>query len=55
LAQPQETFAEAALFSEAYHCNAVATENTIVIKINKRLVLEHAGKHPAYTIHLRND
>ena len=52
LAQPQETFAEAALFSEAYHCNAVATENAIVIKINKRLVLEYAVEHPAFSMKL---
>lgn len=52
LAQQQETFAEAALFSDVYHCNAVATENTQIIKINNRLVLKHAEEHPEFSMKL---
>jgi CRP-like cAMP-binding protein len=52
LAQQQETFAEAALFSDVFHCNAVATENTQIIKINNRLVLKHAEEHPEFSMKL---
>ena len=52
LAQQQETFAEAALFSDVYHCNAVATENTQIIKINNQLVLKHAEEHPEFSMKL---
>ena len=50
LARSQETFAEAALFSEAYHCNAVATtEETLITKISTRTVLEYAEEHPEFS------
>jgi len=52
LARSQETFAEAAIFSEAYHCNAVATENTLITKISTRTVLEYAENHPDFSVKL---
>ena len=52
LAQPQETFAEAALFSDTYHCNAVATQNSLLWKINKQAVLNFANVNSEFALKL---
>jgi hypothetical protein len=39
-AQPGETFAEASLFSGAYHCDAVADVPSVVLLLPKATVLE---------------
>lgn len=51
-AQPKETFAEAALFSEAYHCNAIATQDTELWKINKAATLGFAKENPVFAMDL---
>jgi len=51
-ARPKETFAEAALFSEAYHCNAVATQATQLWKIDKAATLAFAKENPVFAIDL---
>ena len=35
-----ETFAEAAVFSDIYHCDAVASETAVVVRISKESVLD---------------
>lgn len=52
LTQPQETFAEASLFSEVYHCNAIATQGTQLWKINKTAVLNYSQENPSFVIEL---
>lgn len=52
LAQPKETFAEAALFSETYHCNAVATQDSLLWKINTPTVLSFAKENPEFAMKL---
>lgn len=39
-ARPGETFAEASLFAEAYHCDAVASGRGTVLRIDREAVLE---------------
>lgn len=43
-----ETFAEASLFSDAYHCDAVALEDTVVIRLAKKAVLEQFLGDPEF-------
>ncbi len=46
-----ETFAEASLFSDFYHCDAVATqESTLLIEIDRKHVLEHLQTDPNFAI-----
>jgi len=51
-AKPTETFAEAALFSEVYHCNAIATQDTQLWKINKTATLAFAKEDPVFAMDL---
>lgn len=43
-------FAEASLFSESYHCDAVAHSETSVIAINKRSVLQLMDVDPSFAL-----
>lgn len=52
LAQPRETFAEAALFSKAYHCNAIATQDSELWKISKTAILKFAEGNPKFSMDL---
>jgi CRP-like cAMP-binding protein len=45
-AQPGETFAEAALFSEMYHCDAVASVPSVVHLLPRSAVLEAFASEP---------
>ena len=45
-AQPGDTFAEAALFSEAYHCDAVASVPSVVLLLPKPAVLAAFSSEP---------
>jgi CRP/FNR family transcriptional regulator, dissimilatory nitrate respiration regulator len=47
-----ETFAEASLFSELYHCDAVAVEPSEIIMIKRSHVLELFGTDSAFAIAL---
>lgn len=51
-ARPRETFAEAALFSEVYHCDAIATQDTLLWKINKATTLAFAKENPVFAMAL---
>jgi CRP-like cAMP-binding protein len=52
VAQSKETFAEAALFSNVYHCNAVVTKDTQLWAINKSVTLEFAKRNPPFAMDL---
>jgi CRP-like cAMP-binding protein len=58
VAQRGETFAEASLFSEQCHCDAVATTSSVVRLLPKRGVLDAFQRVPelsqAFAIHLAN-
>lgn len=41
-------FAEASLFSDVYHCDAVASEQTVVVRLAKTNILEHLSGDPAF-------
>ncbi len=45
-----ETFAEASLFSDFYHCDAVATGDSTLIEIDRKHVLEHLQNDPNFAI-----
>jgi len=45
-AQPGETFAEASLFSDAYHCDAAASVPSVVLLLPKPAVLEAFASEP---------
>ncbi len=45
-AKPGETFAEASLFSESYHCDALVLESSEIIAFDRQLVLEIAARNP---------
>jgi len=47
VALSNESFAEAALFSDHYHCQAVAVTETNIQIYNKQLVLDFLANHPA--------
>lgn len=51
-ANPGEIFAEAALFSSTYHCDAVATEDAVLTRIDKVAVLEAMRTDPAFALAL---
>ena len=45
-----ETFAEASLFSEYYHCDAVATNTSTLIEVDRKYVLAHLQSDPNFAI-----
>ncbi|MCJ8322408.1 MAG: Crp/Fnr family transcriptional regulator [Rhizobiales bacterium] len=47
-----ETFAEAALFSKEYHCDATAIETTQLVLINKAAVLAQMASNPIFAMNL---
>ncbi len=51
-ARPGETFAEAALFSEEYHCDAVATVDSRIIAFDRSLVLVRFASDPDFAMSL---
>ena len=55
-AESGQTFAEAALFSERYHCFARADKDSRVAGFDKQLILAHLREHPdmalCYIAHL---
>lgn len=52
VAQSKETFAEAALFSDVYHCNAVLTKHSQLWEINKSATLAFAEDNSSFAIDL---
>jgi len=44
----QESFAEAALFSECYHCDCVSLSRSTVMKISKTAVLQAISDNPKF-------
>lgn len=51
-AQAKETFAEAALFSDVYHCDAVVTKDSQLWSINKAATLAFANDNPSFAMDL---
>ena len=49
-AQAGETFAEAAIFSNAYHCDAVAAADVEIVRIGKSAVLERMQADPDFAM-----
>lgn len=47
-----ETFAEASIFSDGYHCNAIAADDIELIKISKHTVLEKISSDPNFALYL---
>ena len=47
-----ESFAEASLFSEQYHCDAVCTSKALVSQIPKDAVLKHLKNDPEFSFNL---
>lgn len=47
-----DTMAEPALFSEAYHCDAVAEDNSSVLYLDKGLVLDVMAQDPSFATSL---
>jgi CRP/FNR family transcriptional regulator, dissimilatory nitrate respiration regulator len=52
VARPGETFAEAALFADAYHCDAIAQEPSRVSVIPKRDLLRNARRDASEVLEL---
>jgi CRP-like cAMP-binding protein len=52
VARPGETFAEAALFADAYHCDAIAQEPSRVAVIPKHDLLRNARRDPSEILEL---
>ncbi|MEM5473346.1 Crp/Fnr family transcriptional regulator [Hoeflea sp. AS60] len=46
----RETFAEAGLFSDSYHCDAVAAADTELVRIDKSAVLQRMQLEPDFAI-----
>ncbi len=49
-AQSGETFAEASLFTDAYHCDAIAVTDTSLIELERTYVLSHLQNDPDFAI-----
>jgi CRP-like cAMP-binding protein len=49
-ARAGETFAEAAIFSDRYHCDMVAAQNSEFVSISKAAVLQMMSGNPDFTI-----
>ncbi|CCQ75414.1 Crp/Fnr family transcriptional regulator [Magnetospira sp. QH-2] len=47
---PGETFAEASVFSEAYHCDGVATVASVVLATPRQVFLECLRSDPAFAL-----
>jgi len=47
-AHADESFAEAALFSAAYHCDAVAASDTELVRLDKAAILERMKQDPDF-------
>lgn len=45
-----ETFAEASLFSDTYHCDAIAVTDTTLIELDRSYVLTHLQNDPQFAI-----
>lgn len=45
-----ETFAEASLFTDAYHCDAVAVTDTKLLELERQYVLTHLQNDPNFAI-----
>lgn len=45
-AQPGDTFAEASLFSETYHCDTAASAPSVVLLLPKAAILEVLASEP---------
>ena len=52
VARPGETFAEAALFADAYHCDAIAQAPSRVAVIDKRDLLQDVGRDASEVLDL---
>lgn len=52
IAYSQETFAEASLFSDEYHCNAICDNLSTILSFSKDGVLAYLKSHPKYAIEL---
>ena len=52
VARPGETFAEAALFSDAYHCDAIAQASSCVVVMRKQDMLSDAQRDPQVLLRL---
>ncbi|MGC1496417.1 MAG: Crp/Fnr family transcriptional regulator [Sulfitobacter sp.] len=46
------TFAEASLFSDVYHCDAVASEKTVVLRLSKTDILSMLSNDTAFSLAL---
>jgi len=51
-AQSNESFAEAALFSDTYHCDAMCISAVLLIQISKMDVLQHMKSNPNFSFKL---
>ena len=49
-ARADESFAEAALFSAAYHCDAVAAADAQLIRLDKAAILERMKQDPDFAV-----
>lgn len=49
-ARADESFAEAALFSPVYHCDAVAAADSELVRVDKAAVLEGMKRDPDFAI-----
>lgn len=47
-----ETFAEASLFSNVYHCDAVALDETVVVRIARKAVLSQFANDAEFALEL---
>lgn len=45
-----ETFAEAGLFSDAYHCDAIAASDTELVRIDKAAIVQRMELEPDFAI-----
>jgi len=46
----EETFAEASLFSPTYHCDAVATADSILWRMDKHMTLQRLADDPKFSL-----
>ncbi len=51
-ARAGETFAEASLFSSQYHCDAIALDEAVVIKLNKAAILKEMKHNASFALAL---
>ena len=53
-ASANETFAEASLFSEHYHCDGIATNDSILVRFDKSAILARLQEDAAFANQLLN-